>query len=270
MGVDWYRIEPPGWFAGEGWSLTPETGGEARAAAKGPDQEPIQVWVRRSAEPMHLLIGTRHLGDPGDPAAEFELDVDGRVRDRWTLSVEERNSLRFVELPDGLAGDGRYAVVRVSSRAAGGDSRRAPTAVRQFDIQPASRLIYGFGEGWHELEYDLVTGRMWRWSSDRAVLRLKGPAEGVRVTLTGESPLRYFDVSPNVSVLAGGRIIETFSPGADFEWTIVIPPDAMAAAAGVITLTQDRAYLPGQAEGTADARRLGLRLFDVRVDPVSP
>jgi hypothetical protein len=23
--VDWYRLENPGWFVGEGWSLTPET-----------------------------------------------------------------------------------------------------------------------------------------------------------------------------------------------------------------------------------------------------
>jgi transmembrane protein TMEM260 (protein O-mannosyltransferase) len=269
-GVDWYRIPPPGWFAGEGWSLTPETGGEARASAKGPDQEPIVAWVRRRTEPMHLMIGTRHLGDAGDPAAEFELDVDGRVRDRWTLSVEERNSLRFVDLPEGLAGEGQYARLRVSSRASGGDGQRAPAAVRQFDIQPASRLIYGFGEGWHELEYELATGRMWRWSSDRAVLRLSGPPREIRLTLIGESPLRYFDAPPIISVIAGGRTIEAFSPGADFEWTIVIPADAMAAAGGAITLAQDHAYLPGQAEGTADARRLGLRLFDVRVDPVSP
>ena len=35
LGADWYRLSPPGWFAGEGWSLTPETGGVARATGRG-------------------------------------------------------------------------------------------------------------------------------------------------------------------------------------------------------------------------------------------
>ena len=35
-GVDWYRIAPPGWFAAEGWSLTPETGGQARVTRRDP------------------------------------------------------------------------------------------------------------------------------------------------------------------------------------------------------------------------------------------
>jgi hypothetical protein len=270
MAVDWYRIAAPGWFAGEGWSLTPETGGEARANAKGPDQRPIQAWVRRRGEPVHLMIGSRHLGDPGDPAAEFELAIDGRVLDRWRSTVEDPNTLRFFDLPDGISGAEGYATLSVVSHAAGGDGRRAPSAVRQFDVQPSSRLLYGFGEGWHELEYEAATGRLWRWSSDRALLRVHGEPSAVRLTLEGESPLRYFDAPPVVSVVVGGRIVERFSPAADFEWTVLIPADAMAAAGGTITLTQDRAYLPGVAEGTSDERRLGLRLFDVRIDSASP
>jgi hypothetical protein len=39
-GVDWYRLQPPGWFAGEGWSLTAEAGGLARATATSPDHRP--------------------------------------------------------------------------------------------------------------------------------------------------------------------------------------------------------------------------------------
>jgi hypothetical protein len=269
-GVDWYRIPAPGWFAGEGWSLTPEAGGEARVRAKGPDHQPIQAWVRRRIEPMHLVIGTRHLGDPGDPAAEYELAIDGQVRDRWTTTVEARNTLRFLDLPQGISGAGDYATITVSSRSAGGDPRRAPTAVRQFDVQPQTRLIHGFGEGWHELEYEPATGRLWRWSSDRAVLRVHGPARAIRLTLAGESPLRYFDSPPTVTISAGGQEIDRLSPGADFEWAIPISADAVARGNGEIVVTQDRAYLPGVAEGTADARRLGLRLFDIRVDTVSP
>jgi hypothetical protein len=268
-GVDWYRIAPPGWFAAEGWSLTPETGGQARVTAKGPDQQPIHAWIRRRAGPMHAMIGTYHLGDAGDPAAEIELALDGRVLDRWTLSPAERNSLRFLDIP-ATTGEGDYAMLTVSSRSPAGDARRAPVAVRQFDAQDATRLIYGFGEGWHELEYDNATGRLWRWSSDRSVVRLHGTPQDVRLTLRGESPLRYFDSAPVVRVITAGHTVAQFRPTDDFEWSATIPANTVAAGGGAITLTLDRAYLPGVTEGTADQRRLGLRLFDIRVHPVSP
>jgi hypothetical protein len=269
-GVDWYRLPVPGWFAGEGWSLTPETGGQTRATAAGPDRQPIRAWLRRRDAPMHLMIGTRHLGAAGDPAADVEVAIDGRIVDRWTTTVQEPNVLRFLDLPDGLRGDGDFATLTVSSRPAAGSLRGAEVAVRQFDAQEATRLIVGFGEGWHELESERGAGRTWRWSSGRSVLRLHGPARAVRLTLRGESPLRYFDAPPTVSVRAGDRIVAQFRPADDFEWSATIDAEAIANARGAITLAQDRVYHPGAAEGTSDARELGLRLFDVRIAPVSP
>ena len=65
------------------------------------------------------MIGTYHLGDADDPAAEIELALDGRVVDRWTLSPAERNSLRFLDLP-ATTGEGDYARLTVSSRSAAG------------------------------------------------------------------------------------------------------------------------------------------------------
>jgi hypothetical protein len=269
-GTDWYRIAPPGWFAEEGWSLTPETGGLASATAAGPDHRPIVAWVRRRADPVHLVIGGRHLGVAGDPAAEFELALDGVVRDRWTLTFDERNFLRFLEIPEGLGGADRdYARLTVVSRAMSDDGRRAPAAVRQFDIQSRSRLVYGFADGWHEMEYDVATGRQWRWTSERSVIRMQGPATAVAVTLRGESPLRYFDSAPTVRVTAGGRVVAQMRPDADFEWTVKVPAADIRRGEGVIVIETDRVYLPGAAEGTSDDRHLGLRLYECRVDPVS-
>ena len=269
VGADWYRLAPPGWFASEGWSLTPETGGLALATARGPDRRPIEAWLRRRAEPMHLVIGGRHLGNAGDPAADFELAIDGAVRDRWTTTVDERNFLRFMDLPDGLAGAGDYARLTVASRPAGGDRRQASSAVRQFDVQPAGRMISAFGEGWHEEEYDPATGRRWRWTSGRAVLRVKGPVSDVDLVLRGESPLRYFDAPPDVQVTAGGRIIARFQPAADFAWTVRIPAADVGRAAGAIAIETTPVYRPGEAEGTADERELGLRLFETRLIPLN-
>ncbi|MBI3050293.1 MAG: DUF2723 domain-containing protein [Acidobacteria bacterium] len=271
VGADWYRISDPGWFAGEGWALTPETGGLARASGAGPDFRPIEAWVRRRPGPLHLVVGGRHLGDAGDPAAEFELAVDGVVRDRWMLSFEERNFLRFLDLPDGIAkGEGRYARLTIVSRAVGGDGRRAPVGVRQFDIQSADRMLHAFAEGWHEDEYDPATGRRWRWTSERSVVRVKGASGGVRLSVRGESPLRYFDVPPTVRVTAAGRVIAQFQPAADFEWDVTVPAEDVTRTGGAIAIEIDRVYLPGPAEGTADERRLGLRVYECGVYPLSP
>jgi hypothetical protein len=266
--VDWYRLRQPGWFLGEGWSITPETGGWARATARGPDQSPIEAYVRRRPGPMHLLVGGWHLGDAIDPAAEIALAIDGMVIDRWTLTFAERRFLRFIELPQGLPpGESDYATLTIVSTATGNGSRRVPVAVRQFDIQPATQLIWGFGEGWHEDELDPATSMRWRWTSEKSVLRVTGPPQPVRIRLRGESPLRYFDAPPTVRVTAGGRPIAEFRPDADFDWIVTVPADDVTRAGGAIAIEIDRVYLPGTVEGTGDVRHLGLRVYECRVDP---
>lgn len=270
LGADWYRIHPPGWFVGEGWSLTPESGGLAFAAGTGPDSRPIEAWVRRRPGPLHLVVGGRHLGNPGDPDAEFELALDGQVADSWTLGVEQRNFVRFLNLPHGIAtGPGPYARLTITSRPRGGDGRRAAVAVRQFDIQPASQFLYAFDEGWHEAEYDASSGRQWRWSSERSILRVHGAAGALRLNMRGESPLRYLGAPPTVRVSVGERIIGQFQPDADFEWTMTVPAEDLSRANGAIAIETDPVYLPGPAEGTSDARHLGLRLFETRLDSVA-
>ena len=131
-------------------------------------------------------------------------------------------------------------------------------------------MIYGYGEGWHEAEYTVETGLNWRWTSERSVLRIDGPPQLVRITIRGESPLRYFDRPPTVKLTAGGATIAQFQPDADFEWSATVPADALAKSAGAVAIETDRVYLPGPAEGTSDQRHLGLRIFDLRINPVRP
>jgi len=45
-----------------------------------------------------------------------------------------------------------------------------------------------------------------------------------------------------------------------------VPAEVLIQSGGTVTIETDEVYLPGQAEGTADARRLGLRVFEVRVE----
>jgi hypothetical protein len=269
MGADWYRLEMPGWFAGQGWGLTPETGGLARADATGPDRRPIDAWVRRRTDPAHLVVGGWHLGQPGDPAAAFELAIDGEVRDRWTVTAEEGGFLRFLDLPDGIGGRDGYAHLTIAARSQAEGDAPAVT-VQQFDVQTAQEFIFGFGEGWYQEEFDPPSALRWRWTSDRAVIRVKGPTRPVQITLRGESPLRYVDVPPKVRITAAGRTIGEFAPTDDFEWTVTVPAEDVTRAGGAITVETDRVYLPGPAEGTDDARRLGLRIFECRVSTALP
>jgi hypothetical protein len=271
-GVDWYRFTPPAWFAAEGWSLTPELGGITRLEGSGPDRRPIEALIRRRTDPMHLVVGGRHLGSVTDGPVTFDLSVDGVLLQTWDLDParDGLNFLRFIDVPGGMPkGEDSYARLTILARVTDPARQVPPVAIRQFDVQSADRLIYGFAEGWHEAEYDNATGLAWRWTSERSVLRVS-PAGSVAIRLRGESPLKYLTSAPRVRVTAAGREIASIQPSRDFNWTVRVPADAVVAASGAIVIETDQVYLPGQAEGTADERRLGLRLFHIEVTPALP
>ena len=56
--MDWHVFDAPGWYLGEGWSLTPETAGVASEDHHGPGIAPILGWIRRRQEEMTLMIGS--------------------------------------------------------------------------------------------------------------------------------------------------------------------------------------------------------------------
>lgn len=272
LAADWYRIVAPGWFLLEGWGLTPETGGIAQSTGAGIDKKPIEAYVRRRPGPMHVMIGGRHFSAAGDPPVVFSATIDGTPLEAWTVEPGPGgvSFLRFVDLPAGLPpGPGDYARLIVVARAEPPSQPTPPVAIRQFDIQSRGTMVWGFGEGWHEAEYDNATGLSWRWSSGRSVVRVS-PPQDVAVTLRGESPLKYFREVPTVRIRAGDRIVGELHPDADFEWSVKVPADAVRNGEGAIEIETDRIYLPGHAEGTPDARQLGLRFFEITVNPVTP
>jgi hypothetical protein len=269
-GADWYRFERPGWFAGEGWSLTPETAGLARASGTGIDHGPIEAYVLRRAEPMHLVVGGRHMFGPV-AGVGLTVALDDVPVAEWSFAPAHAGDsfLRFIELPDGiLPGDGPYARLTIAARPE--NAQAAPVvAIVQFDVQPAGRLVYGFAEGWHEDEFDPPTGRRWRWTSERARLRVE-PARPFTLRLKGESPIRYVKEAPHVRITAGARTVAELSPSDDFEWRVPISAQDVMDGGGGVAIETDRVYAPGTAEGTSDSRRLGLRLFEIDVQADAP
>jgi len=271
VGVDWYVFRPPGWFAGEGWSLTPEAGGLSQAAGTGIDRRPIEAYVRRRSGPLRVMVGGRHFSAPGDSAVTLDLAIDGALIETWKVDPAPGGAsfLRFIDLPGGLpTGDGRYARLTISAHADPPSRSTPPIAIRQFDIQSADTLMFGFGEGWHEEEYETATGLRWRWTSEKSVLRV-APPHAVELVLHGESPLKYFGTAPAVRITAGEQIVSELHPTREFTWHVVVPADTVRRVGGAIAVEVDRVYLPGPVEGTTDTRRLGLRLFETTVLPAA-
>ena len=266
--VNWIEMREPGWFAAEGWDLTPETAGVARLDGRSLDRGPIVAWVRRRDEPAVVMIGGRHLGRPGDPAAVFSAAIDGREAERWQVPASPQFFLRFVHLPAGaLAGPSRFAKLEVALSAAPGQPH-VPAAIEQFDLQPPGVPMLGFDQGWYEPEYNPAAGRLWRWTSPSATARLSIAAD-VSLTVSGESPLRYFDTAPHVVVRAGDDVLYRAQPAADFTWTIKVSRQSLERSGGTVTIETDRSFRPADRGQGQDRRLLGLRVYRLAITPAS-
>ncbi len=270
--VRWHRMPAPGWFAEDGWSLTPETSGMARLRGKAPHLGPISVMVRRRAGAARALVGGRNLAGPKDPSARFVLSIDDVPLQQWDAAPGF--FLHVFDIPEGrLSGEGALARLTIRSSAIAGppsldELRRAstviPTAIEQFDLQNPETLMWGYDSGWQEAEYNPTLG-VWRWTSERATVRIVGPSVPVRISLSIESPLRYFGGPARVRVLAGTREIAVAPVGNSQNLTVDVPAEALSAAGGLLTVETDKTFVPAERGGPPDFRRLGLRVFGVRV-----
>ena len=48
-------------------------------------------------------------------------------------------------------------------------------------------VVFGFGEGWNEHEYDPSTGELWRWTSDRSAIRVRAAGRPLAIRIRGVS-----------------------------------------------------------------------------------
>jgi hypothetical protein len=263
--MDWYRLRDPSWYLGEGWALTPESAGVAEEDGRGPGRGGIQGWIRRREQASTLMIGGRHLALSG-PDAHLRVAVDGRAVDASALAPGF--FLKFLQLPPGsLAGKGDYAALTVSA-----DSPQI--AVEQFDVRSANHVVFGFGDGWQEAEYNPATGLQWRWMSERGVLRVHAAGRALALTIRGEAPAVYFRRPSQVVVRAGGQVVSAHTLWRDFTVRITIPAELVNVSSvpggdeSVVTIETDQFYVPAQrSRRTRDQRHLGLRVFECELRP---
>jgi predicted secreted protein len=217
---------------------------------------------------MSIMIGGFHLGPAEDPPTEITATIDDHVVDTWVFdhAAAGASFLRFLRVTTGVGSSlDPFAHLRLTARATVVGRPTPEVAIRQFDAQSTDvRPLMGFGDGWHEAEANPATGLSWRWTSQQATVRVES-ARDVVLVVRGESPLKYFDAPPTVRITVGDRLLAEYQPTTDFQWRVAVTATALANADGAITITTDKVYLPGQAEGTADPRRLGLRVFSCEV-----
>ena len=260
--VRWYRMAAPGWFVDEGWSLTPEAAGISQLMSRGPHLSPITALVRRREGAARMLVGGRNLAGPNDPAVRFTIAIDGTTFEQFEAAPGF--FLHTFEIPAGrLMGEGELATLTIHSLSTSG-AVPIPTAIEQFDLQGADDFMWAYDQGWQEAEYSPAFG-VWRWTTERATLRIIGAPRPLRVRLSVESPLRYFDDAPLVRALAGDRELAATTISASREWSFDVPADALAASGGAITIETNQTFVPAESSGVADQRRLGLRVFSVQV-----
>jgi hypothetical protein len=255
--MDWFVVNPPGWYLGEGWSLTPETAGVATGDRRDPAVMPIEGWIRRRDDPVTIMIGGRNLARDRS-SVRVTVAIDGRSIDEQVVSPGF--FLGMASLPRGaLSGAGDYSRLSVSAD-------RPGVAIEQFDAQSAPRVVFGFAEGWHEREYNPSTGRMWRWMSERGVIRARGDGRALTLSLTGETG--PFAGPSMVTARSGDRVLARWTVEREFSVTARIPADTLTGDEREIIIETDQSFVPAERSSrTRDRRRLGLRIYDCQLSP---
>jgi hypothetical protein len=268
--MDWYRVERPEWYVGEGWALTPEAAGVANADRKGPSLAPIEAWISSATFGGAMLIGGRSF----EAASQPRLTVRVGERAVGDIALAPGAFLQFVNLPgDLIQPAGRpYSSVTVEA------SRGSRVAIEQFDAS-AVRPLVGFGSGWQEQEFNPRTGVRWRWLSERGELRARLPFKelpsdrreypSIVLHLEGESPLTYFARGSTLTVRVGPRVLHTRTLNTDF--TLDLPIDDPGDTAPIV-LETDQVFSPADRgwRKSADRRHLGLRIFKAEIRAARP
>ena len=103
--------------------------------------------------------------------------------------------------------------------------------------------------------------------SERAELDVAQTAGDATLVLRGEAPLTYFGGPSTLEVRCGDVVLGKVDLSGDFEVRMGVFEAQLIAGQGRIVVTTSQTFSPAERSGTSDRRRLGLRLFEVRLTP---
>src|SRR5262249_26350853 len=144
-----------------------------------------------------LVLGGRNF-EQRTPAS-LNVTLDGQALE--TVRAEPAAPfLRLIELPARGAGIAVFHELAVAAR--------PPMKVAMEQLAAANRRpVLGFGEGWHELEYNPALGLRWRWLSERGSLHLARVRAASNLHVEGESPRKYFGRGSRLTIHDGERLV---------------------------------------------------------------
>ena len=114
------------------------------------------------------------------------------------------------------------------------------------------------------------TGRLWRWTSERAAIRLHAAAQPLTLRLQGA--FETSAAAAHIVLRAGDRIVAEREVPREFEVAIPVSADLIAGQGEtVLTLETDQWYVPAERNWrpSKDRRHLGLRIFRCEIGPAS-
>ena len=207
-----------------------------------------------------MVIGGRNLS--GASPVQLKIEIGGQLLE--SAEVAPGFFLKMPALTAGrLAGAGDYATLKISAEPPGSD-----LAIEQFDAQPDGRILFGYGDGWNELEYNPITGRLWRWTTERGLIRVRAPA-GRALTLRLDGEIEEA-TSSHVVIRAGDRVIAEHDIGTTFSIDANVPAAAVSGEELVISIETSAWYIPAERRWRSrDQRHLGLKIYSCVLAPAS-
>lgn len=144
-------------------------------------------------------------------------------------------------------------------------------ATLEFAPQHESSFVV-HDEGWHPVEFD-PSGRTWWWTTGRAVVSFRNPYRAARLLLDVQGRPDLFSHPQTLSLVVGGRTLRE----ATLDARDVVHLDYELAATDFggnevvnLELLVDQTFVPAEIDGNAsDMRELGVRVFDVYVEPLA-
>ena len=250
---------PPAWFAETGWHLTPETLNisEQQGRYEGIAQ------VRNRPDEVWLIIGGESTAAAGGNPAHVTVTINDKLIEEWDVAPASRFFKRIVLAPGTLAGPGPFSRLVASYR--GSEGRPQRVRLTQLMIASPQSRFHVKHAGWNEVEYSDQMQRRWQWTTARAETFVNAAGKDLTLRLSGESPLRYFDRPPRITIRAGSQVLATAEPASDFDLTAKVPASALAASDGMLTIETDQSFVPHERSGSPDRRTLGLRIFNFEI-----
>ena len=235
--VELVRIEPPRWFAENGFRLSGDAGPPERVA-----RGPHLLFVRGDLDTRQVLISGRAAG-PGTVSTM----VGNHPQD--TRPVSGAFSVAVVpRVPDASP----YVPVQLTAD--------VPLHLTDVTIAPVEAEPLQLVHGFFPAERDR-RGRSFRWMGPASQITIARSGAPVRLTLVGRVPLHALGSSATLVLAVDGAPANTHALDApEFELHIDLP-DAEAGATTTADLSVSRSFVPDHVERNGDRRVLTLRLY---------